>query len=161
MRRITTTAVILSAMIFVYVPSAVAADNAETADDCYDVLISARIVRQIPSAYPDCGGDCIVMSWPWFVDLDVGRVLGGALPARNLSVLTIQHTSYRKDLGYRRWILRRNSLGGYNATFMYRPRKVRRCEPSTAPVEPYLRPSDGMSLADLRREGERLYNSER
>lgn len=162
MRRSTTIATILSAMIIAEIPAAAAQDGVATTDDCYDALVTARIVRQIPSAFPDCGKDCITISWPWFVDLDVGRVLDGALTARKLSVLTVQHTSFRAGLRTRRWLLRRNRLGGYNARFLYEPRqKVRRCSTDAVPEEPYLRPSNGKSLADLRREGEELYNSER
>lgn len=157
-----TIAAILSAMLIAEIPPAAAQDGADITDDCYDALVTARIVRQIPSAFPACGDGCITISWPWFVDLDVRRVLDGTLTGRKLSVLTVQHTSFRAGLGDRRWLLRRNNLGGYNARFMYEPReKVRRCSVDAAPEEPYLSPSNGKSLADLRREGEELYNGAR
>jgi hypothetical protein len=155
-----TIAVILLAMIVAGPFPAAAQDDADPAFDCYDALVSARIVRQVPSAYPDCGDGCIIMSWPWFIDLDVRRVLDGALPNRKLSVLTIQHTSFRSRIGYRRWLFRRNALGGYNATTFFEPKEVQRCDPGMAPMKPYLHPSDGRTLDDLRREGEALYNSE-
>jgi hypothetical protein len=159
MRRSTATAAVLSAMIFACALPAVAQGHADDTFDCYDVRVSARIVRQVPSAYPDCGDGCIVTSWPWFIDLDVGRVLDGVLSDRKLSVLTIQHTSFRAGLGFRRWLLRRNTLGGYNAIAFFEPKEIRRCDADAAPMEPYLRPSNGKTLSDLRREGEALYNS--
>lgn len=157
MRPIVTIATFLLAMV-VACPFAAAAPE-DAAFDCYDALVSARIVRQVPSAYPGCGDGCIVMSWPWFIDLDVRRVPDGALPNRKLSVLTIQHTSFRAGLGSRRWLLRRNALGGYNASTFFEPKKIRRCDAGTAPMKPYLRPAQGKSLADLRREGEQRYGS--
>src|SRR3546814_1868652 len=59
---------------------------------CYDAKVRARPLDQIPSDIGDCGSDCILMSWPWFIDLQVKRVIDGALPSKMVRVLTVQHT---------------------------------------------------------------------
>ncbi|WP_304217919.1 hypothetical protein, partial [Phenylobacterium aquaticum] len=57
--------------------------------ECFDVEVSARITRQTPTIAGDCGPDCIIMSWPWIVDLDVGRVYAGNLMRGPLTVQTL------------------------------------------------------------------------
>jgi hypothetical protein len=51
-------------------PSAVLAEAA-----CYDAKVRTRPVDRIPSKIGDCGSDYIIISWPWFVDLHVKRVI--------------------------------------------------------------------------------------
>src|SRR5256885_16317405 len=81
---------------------------------CFDALVSARIVRQTPTVIGECGDTCIIMEWPWIVDLDIRRVLEGNVPSGRITVLTMQHTYFRRGLGTSRWGLRRNSLGNFN-----------------------------------------------
>ncbi len=72
-------------------------DLALASDDqmpCFDVSVIASIVDEVPSTYPECGSDCIIMSWPWFVDLKVRHVLQGELKDKELSVLAALHTPF-------------------------------------------------------------------
>jgi hypothetical protein len=136
--------------------SSARAEENSAGPGCFDALVSARIVRQTPTVIGECGDTCIIVEWPWIVDLDVRRVLEGNAPSGRITVLTIQHTYYRRGLAAGRWWLRRNSLGTFNVirTEALRPR---RCETGMAPAPAYYRPSDGQTLEDLRREGEARY----
>ncbi len=123
---------------------------------CFDAFVSAKILRQTPTPASDCGDDCIVMSWPWILDLEVEHVLKGRAPTGRLTVLTVQHTYFRTGLGARRWWLRRNMLGGFNV-LMEAETTPSRCAKDTPPAQPYVTPSEGQTLRDLRRDGERQY----
>jgi hypothetical protein len=127
---------------------AAAAQDAE----CYDAEVSARIVSQTPTVFPDCGDDCIVISWPWILDLDVRRVHFGDAQRGRLTVLAVLHTDYRPDLGSRRWKLRRNDLGGFNL-LRGAENLTARCADDQPPATAYIKPPDGRTLEDLRREG--------
>tara|TARA_R110002124_G_scaffold270064_1_gene438271 strand:- start:304 stop:792 length:489 start_codon:yes stop_codon:yes gene_type:complete len=127
---------------------AAAAQDAE----CYDAEVSARIVSQTPTVFPDCGDDCIVISWPWILDLDVRRVHFGDVRRGRLTVLAVLHTDYRPDLGSRRWKLRRNDLGGFNL-LRGAENLTARCADNQPPAAAYIKPPDGQTLEDLRREG--------
>lgn len=131
-------------------PSAVVAEVA-----CYDAKVRARATDQIPSEIPGCGVDCIIVSWPWFVDLRVKRIIDGALSAKRVRVLTVQHTYHvaRETT----WLLRRNAAGGFNALSEEDGAPLARCPTEVAPVEPHIRPSDGQTLDDLRDTGIRLF----
>jgi hypothetical protein len=83
---------------------------AMTEPACYDVKIRARPVDQVPSEIRECGSDCIITSWPWFVDLQVERVIDGTLSEKVVRILTIQHTYFLPRSGT--WALRRNAAGG-------------------------------------------------
>lgn len=124
-------------------PSAALAEAA-----CYDAKVRAAPVHQVPSDVTDCGSDCIVMSWPWFVDLRVKRVIEGALPHKSVRVLAIQHT-YRVPRE-RTWLLRKTIAGGYNVVVSKDGAAPVRCPDGTAAVEPYIRPRDRRTLDDLR-----------
>jgi hypothetical protein len=117
--------------------------------DCFDVLVSARVAKQTPTAIPNCGADCIVMQWPWFVELDVDRVLEGVAPTGRVKVLTVQHTDIRTDKTFR-WWLRRNTLGGFNARIAWTT-KLPKCKAGELPAKPHIRPSKGQTLDDLER----------
>jgi hypothetical protein len=123
---------------------------------CYDALVSARIVRQIPSVIPDCGTDCIVMRWPWFDDLDIKAVVKGRAPTGRVTVLMMQHT-YLLASRAGRWPLRRNELGGFNVVESGDLKRMSACPPNTPPARPYIRPTDGQALADLMKAGEERY----
>lgn len=121
--------------------------------ECFDALVTGKALKQSPTVFPDCGGDCIVMSWPWIVDVDVRRVLQGHAPTGHITVLTVQHTDRRTNRSTR-WWLRRNTLGVFNALGVDDENRLPRCASDAAPAEPYVRPTKGQTLEDLRRQGE-------
>ncbi len=121
---------------------------------CYDALVLAKIVRQVPTEYPSCG-DCIVMSWPWIVELNVERILKGSAPEGVVTVLTVQHAYLRTDLGARHWWLRRNVLGAFNVLQLEGEQGPSRCSKDLPPARPFISPVAGKTLSDLRRESER------
>ncbi|KQW82233.1 hypothetical protein [Brevundimonas sp. Root1279] len=125
--------------------------------ECYDAEVSARIVSQTPTVMPGCD-DCIIMRWPWILDLDVRRVHSGEVARGRMTVLTFQHTDFRRDLGSVRWKLRRNTLGGFNAVRAYSDDPERLCSTDEPPTTAYVTPPDGQSIEDLRREGREYYS---
>ena len=133
-------------------PTSARADEAE----CYDAEVTARIVSQTPTVIPESDDGWIVMSWPWIVDLDVSRVHFGDARRGRLTVLAVLHTYYRRDLGSLRWKLRRNDLGGFN---LLRGAQdlITRCANDEPPATASIKPPDGQTLEDLRREGRERY----
>jgi len=91
------------------------------------------------------------MRWPWFVDLQVKRVVEGNVDRKPLRVLTVQHTWMVSR--YSTWRLRRNNLGGFNAVFSETNSSLRRCPAEAAPAVPYIRPAPNQTLDDLRNAG--------
>jgi hypothetical protein len=133
-------------------PQGASASDAE----CYDAKVRAKPLAQIPSVYPRSDDpDVIVMSWPWFLDLRIKRVVDGEVPRPEITALIILHTSMVAKT--RTFLLRRNTLGGFNVIRAFEPDLVKRCPPDSAAVEPYLRPGPTQTLDDLRREGEAEY----
>jgi hypothetical protein len=127
------------------------------APDCYDAIVLARVVRQVPSVLPECGKDCIVMVWPWFVDLKILGVLKGKARLGTVRTQSILHVQYRSNLGVKRWAIRRNSLGSYNLHRLGQDQSLKRCS-SALGVEPaYLEPKEGQTLDDLYRAGAERY----
>jgi hypothetical protein len=133
--------------------------GAATKAECFDAEVSATIGRQTPTVLPECD-DCIVMRWPWIVDLSVRRVHAGQVQRGPLTVLTLQHTYYRTDLGARRWLLRRNTLGSFNVVRHPETGRLRQCPADASAERPLIRPADGETLDDLRRAGLRYYGRE-
>ena len=120
---------------------------------CYDAKVKARIIEQIPSVIPDCN-DCVIMEWPWFIDLGVNRVVEGVVSGgRIIHALSVQHT-YMLSLRAGTWLLRRNKAGLFNIVTADDPLKIPRCPASAEPAQPYLI-SDSESLDQLRGDGER------
>jgi len=129
------------------------AARADETPECYDAAVYGRVVHQVPSEFPDCGPDCIILQWPWFVDLKVERIISGNLRRGTLSVLSVQHMHLRAN--YRTtWWLRRNTEGGYNVVSRGETATFMPCPAGTAAAKPYLRPHDGQTLDDLRRAAE-------
>lgn len=118
--------------------------------ECYDAEVTARLIRQTPTAVPRDEG-WIVMRWPWFLNLDVRRVHVGDLPRGPLTVLTVQHNELRP--GVHRYKLRRTTHGVHNVVPALDGDPAR-CPPGAPPARPYLTPGPGQTLDDLRREGE-------
>jgi len=149
----TTSPIVLAALAAFAAPAASA-----STPDCFDAIVLARIVKQVPTAYPDCGKDCIVMSWPWIVEFDVDQAVAGTAPSGRLKVLAVQHTDFRHDLGTRRWWLRRNDLGGFNLLRFGESEHLDQCTADGPPARAYLHPSAGQTLDDVEKEGEKAWN---
>lgn len=127
--------------------------------ECFDAQVHASILRQtptiIPDSSPECGPNCIIMSWPWILELDVKRVLDGHVSSNPITVLRVQHAY--QPYGESRWWLRRNSLGAYNVLRGDDVAPLPRCPLGTGAAKPYVDPPTGKTLADLEREGEAHY----
>jgi hypothetical protein len=129
--------------------------------DCFDALVTARVVEQTPSVMRECGDDCIIMRWPWFLAIDIRQVLTGKAPNGRLTVLSLQHTDIRKDFGVRRWWLRRNSVGGFNLLGEASGSKLMRCPSNSPPAVAFITPRAGETPEGLRRQGAKRYGRER
>lgn len=127
--------------------------------DCYDAVVFARIMRQTPSVLPDRNDGYIVLVWPWFLKLEVRRAVSGDIPSAPLVVQSMQHTSFRNNLGPRRWWLRRNSLGGFNLLRFAASEGLSKCSADGPLAEPYIRPGPGQTIDSLIEDGERAYRS--
>ncbi len=130
---------------------------AQTEADCFDAEVTAQIVHQTPTVIGQCD-DCIIVSWPWILDIDVRRVHSGSLERGALTVLTVQHTYFRRGIGVVRWKLRRNTLHGFNVVGLWGNGPDRRCAIGELPATAYVTPPEGKDLDDLRREGQALYD---
>ncbi|MEO1967322.1 MAG: hypothetical protein ABGW87_01240 [Sphingomonadaceae bacterium] len=123
---------------------------------CYDLKVRAVAISQIPSIYPRSDDpNVIVMSWPWFLDLKVNRVIEGETSAGVIEALAVMHVKYvRKNLT---WFLRKNAAGTYNVIRSDEPEKLIRCGADLLPARPPITPAPGQSYGDLRKEGETGY----
>lgn len=134
--------------------SAAYAETSVVTDLCFDALVSARVVRQVPSVIPELDGkDAIIMSWPYFIDLNIVRVHEGKAPKGPSTMLSIQHTFWRKGLGVRKWRLRRNTVGGFNILPEEADHQFVRCPQDGPAADPYIIPGKGRTFQDLIREG--------
>lgn len=133
-------------------PAAAFADTLSSDGHCYDLNIEARVVEQIPTEMPECS-DCIIMSWPWLIDLKIKRVLEGEAQPKLIQAVSVQHTYLRSRYGS--WHLRINSAGGFNVVSS--ATAVRRCAAGTLPAQPYIKPLQGESLESVRAKGEKRY----
>lgn len=154
-RACTVPAVVVAASFMLACGSALASEPA-----CYDAEVSARIIRQTPTVMVDCGDDCIIMAWPWIIDLNVRWVYSGSVSRGPVTVLAVQHTYFSQPRNGRRWWLRRNSLGTYNIVQRNADEPLQRCLADAVPARPYISPADGQTLNDLRREGEERYGAD-
>lgn len=145
---------IVAFIVAAFVPTAAWARDVLSESQCYDLKVKARIVEQIPSVVPECT-DCVLMSWPWFIDLQVNRVLEGKAPGKTIRALSIQHTYLAsRDAGM--WLLRRNTAGTFNIVYRDDEAQPPHCSRSVAGAKPYLT-SESKNLDQLRQEGERRY----
>jgi hypothetical protein len=140
--------------------AAISAGSAADESICYDVKLVAKPIAQVPNVFPeaDCA-DCIVMRWPWFLDLRVKRVVEGSLEGEQVRVLTVQHATMKPR--NMTWWLRRNSAGGFNAIWADDEALARRCPPDTPLAVPYIQPGPGETLDDLRVKGLQAYDRDR
>lgn len=147
----------LSAAAFVLIAMAAFMSSPAAAGEpeCYDAKVRGRPVAQIPTVMPEEEG-YIVISWPWFVDLRISKVLEGEVDQSDITVLAVLHNRYLDKA--RTWLLRRNNLGMFNVLRPEKPDAVPRCNGDIAPAEPYLRPGEGRPLEEYRREGEERYS---
>ena len=128
-----------------------------SSEGCFDALVVAAVVGQVPSDLPNPGDGTIIMSWPYFIDLKIKRVIEGDLDLKELTVLSIQHTYWRSDLGDSRWWLRRNTEGSFNILRVEDDEEPQRCASGILPARAYLTPGPNQSLDDMRRAGEQTY----
>jgi hypothetical protein len=133
------------------------AQGKPAAPECFDALVIASAIRQTPTRTPDCGGDCLVMRWPWILQLDVERVLRGTAPVGPVTVLSVQHTYWKVDHGGLPWRLRRNAYGGFNALTYGAKTPAVLCPSDAPPVAPLVKLNTGQKLDDLIAEGERIH----
>ncbi|APG63155.1 hypothetical protein LPB140_10545 [Sphingorhabdus lutea] len=140
---------IIALIAFAICNKAIAADI-----ECYDAKIRAKPIAQIPTVLGDSGED-IIIYWPWFLDLKIKRVIEGEVPEREITILALMHSYFREKT--LTMLLRRNTAGTFNL-IRAEPSSIRRCEAGSEPVPPYLRPGDGKTLDDYRREGEEELN---
>ncbi|MEP3051118.1 MAG: hypothetical protein ABJP48_08430 [Erythrobacter sp.] len=121
---------------------------------CYDVKVRAKAVSQIPTVLPDQPG-FIVLTWPWFVDLRIRRVIDGELDANEVTALAVLHSEYTEK--HRIFLLRRNTLGGFNILGPEEPDEVPKCEIEIGPARPYILADSAETLEDYRRAGEEAW----
>lgn len=119
--------------------------------ECYDAKIRAKPLAQFYTPIPEIPG-AIVMSWPWFIDLKVRKVLEGEVVGRKITILAVLHSAYPSKTQV--FLLRRNTAGTFNL-IREDPSQVSRCQPGTEAATPYLRPANGQTLDDARREAEK------
>lgn len=112
-------------------------------------------VDKVPSEIGYCGSDCIIMSWPWFVDLRVKCVVEGYLLSKLVRTLTVQHIYRLSHEGT--WLLRKNTAGGYNAVVPEGGVGLSRCSDGIASFEPGIRPGDEHAFNNPRDAGIRRY----
>ncbi len=159
MLRLPSFAIALAWLAALLWPTSATSSSPPEAQGCFDALVVAKVVGQVPSDFPDSDDDYIVMSWPYFIDLDIEQVAEGHVEARKITALSVQHTYWRSDLGARRWWLRRNTAGGYNILRIGIGAEPMKCPQGTAPDRAYLEPPAGQTLDEMRKAGERRYGS--
>jgi len=125
------------------------------ADNCYDALVRAKAIAQIPTPLPQLDDpNRIIFAWPWFVDLEISRVLEGTVDGKVVKALAVLHSSWVSD--EMTFALRRTTVGNFNI-LRGDPKNLRRCDRSVPAEVPYIDPAKGQTLDDLRRESEIEY----
>lgn len=127
--------------------------------ECFDALVVAKVVGQVPSDFVNSDDDYFIISWPYFIDLDIVRVVKGQVEGKKITALSVQHTYWRRDLGARKWWLRRNTASGYNILRIENGARPPKCPQGVAPDRAYLEPAPGQTLDEMRKAGERRYGS--
>lgn len=75
----------------------------------------------------------------------------GRAPIGRVTVLTVQHMWEPTDRDTR-WGLKRNSLGVFNEVQLAPSVELPLCAAHAPPVEPFIQPTSGQTLGDLRDE---------
>lgn len=130
--------------------SPVMADETEPVE-CYDAMVYGGVVKQIPAKI-STRADEIVMSWPWFLDIDVKKVRKGEARIGVISVLALQHAPFVQNRDFN-WWLRRNSEGGFNLIRTGKKVSLEPCAADAVPVQPYIW-SEELSQDEIRAEAE-------
>lgn len=120
---------------------------------CYDLKVRAKVVDVLPTLIPPekaKGG--IFISWPWFVDLKVTRVLEGEGSKGLYPVLAVLHGGLGPEK--RVYFLRSNTIGGYNLIRTSDENALERCQPGVAPAEPLMWDLTDKTIEEYRREAE-------
>jgi hypothetical protein len=151
---------ILSIAVLSFLPTIASSQEVTPTLACYDAVVRGEAISQIPSELNTCGDDCIVMRWPWFIEIEVDEVMEGRvtgfLAGRRIRGLTVQHTNFvRRSMI---WMLRRNTNGGYNVTLGSDEEATVRCPRGTSPQRAFLG-APPQRLEELRLAGERRYGS--
>lgn len=84
---------------------------------CFDVAVVASIERYRPTDIWDAqraaGDDVIVMYWPWFLDIEVEKVVVGVENRPRLRVTALLHAQYIPEISRFLLLLRREPDGSY------------------------------------------------
>jgi hypothetical protein len=84
---------------------------------CFDVAVVASIERYRPTDIWDAqralGDDVIVMYWPWFLDIEVEKVVVGVERRSRLRVTALLHAQYIAEISRFLLLLRREPDGSY------------------------------------------------
>lgn len=126
--------------------------------ECYDAVVDAVILRQLPTQIPDCGPNCFIMRWPWFVEIDIKRVIKGKAPRGRIAVMTLQHSDILETGKPSRWWLRRTVDGGFNVIWEDRRDLPKACPADAAPTKPFLGVDSAEDRAAALRAAEALRN---
>ena len=117
---------------------------------CHDALVVAQVTHGVPFL-PDCDG-CLWTEGVWVVELQVDRVVDGLALAGPVTALTVQPDRLARDTrlrGPRAWVLRANSLGGYNAEVADDAAATRQCRRGLAAAPALAAPGTGGGMEGL------------
>ncbi len=117
-------------------------------DTCYDFIIAARIKEQLPITLGQSDSGEIIVQWPWFLVLDIDRVIEGRHPEGQVVALNMQHTYFRESPPSRIWYLRKNSDGMFNIQQKNSACRAP-CPNDLAPQPSFVRPGKDAKLLDL------------
>jgi hypothetical protein len=151
---------LLSITLLSLLPTTASSQEVAPTPACYDAIVRGVATSQIPGPSSSCDGECIVMSWPWFIEIRIDEVVEGRvtgfLAGRHIRGLTVQHNYFvSRSMA---WMLRRNTNGGYNVILGADEEATRRCPRGTAPQRAFLGASP-QALEALRLAGERRYGT--
>lgn len=119
-------------------PVSAALAQAHPSGECFDALVTARIIRQLPSPLPNCGSNCIIVAWPWRLDVEVEQVAKGTSSTGPQTLLALQHSYLSQDQRRIQAWLRRHSGGGFNIVKLADGVDLAPCPVGSKPARPYL-----------------------
>lgn len=119
-------------------PVSAALAQAHPRGECFDALVTARIIRQIPSPLPNCGSNCIIIAWPWRLDVEVEQVVKGTGPTGPQTLLALQHSYFAQGQKRIQAWLRRHSGGGFNIVKLEDGVELTPCPAGSEASNPYL-----------------------